>query len=62
MAGFQPPGDNPVIRPLERLSYWVMGVRPDQEQNWRQYTWDSNRCVLGRWTHRWNQTDSLTLS
>ena len=30
---------DPVIRPLERLSYWVMGVRPDQEQNWRQYTW-----------------------
>jgi len=30
---------DPVIRPIERLSYWVMGVRPDQEQNWRQYTW-----------------------
>ena len=30
---------DPVIRPLERLSYWVMGVRADQEQNWRQYTW-----------------------
>ena len=30
---------DPVVRPLERLSYWVMGVRPDQEQNWRQYTW-----------------------
>ena len=30
---------DPVLRPLERLSYWVMGVRPDQEQNWRQYTW-----------------------
>jgi K+-transporting ATPase ATPase A chain len=30
---------DPVIRPVERLSYWVMGVRPDQEQNWRQYTW-----------------------
>ncbi len=30
---------DPVIRPLERLSYWGMGVRPDQEQNWRQYTW-----------------------
>jgi K+-transporting ATPase ATPase A chain len=30
---------DPLIRPLERLSYWVMGVRPDQEQNWRQYTW-----------------------
>jgi K+-transporting ATPase ATPase A chain len=30
---------DPVVRPLERLSYWVMGVRPDQEQTWRQYTW-----------------------
>jgi K+-transporting ATPase ATPase A chain len=30
---------DPVIRPVERLSYWVMGVRADQEQNWRQYTW-----------------------
>ena len=30
---------DPVLRPLERLSYWVMGVRTDQEQNWRQYTW-----------------------
>ena len=30
---------DPLIRPVERLSYWVMGVRPEQEQNWRQYTW-----------------------
>jgi K+-transporting ATPase ATPase A chain len=30
---------DPVVRPLERLSYWAMGVRADQEQNWRQYTW-----------------------
>jgi potassium-transporting ATPase potassium-binding subunit len=30
---------DPVIRPLERLSYRLMGVRPDQEQTWRQYTW-----------------------
>lgn len=30
---------DPVIRPLERVSYRVMGVRPDQEQTWRQYTW-----------------------
>src|ERR1022692_363207 len=30
---------DPVVRPVERLSYWVMGVRPQQEQNWRQYTW-----------------------
>ncbi|HEY4417335.1 MAG TPA: potassium-transporting ATPase subunit KdpA [Verrucomicrobiae bacterium] len=30
---------DPIIRPLERLSYWAMGVRADQEQTWRQYTW-----------------------
>src|ERR1019366_6432702 len=30
---------DPAISPGERLSYWVMGVRPDQEQTWRQYTW-----------------------
>src|ERR1700744_5959692 len=30
---------DPLLRPLERLTYRVMGVRADQEQNWRQYTW-----------------------
>src|SRR5664279_6176068 len=30
---------DPVLRPLERLSYRCMGVRADQEQTWRQYTW-----------------------
>jgi len=30
---------DPLLRPLERLSYSVMGVRAEQEQNWRQYTW-----------------------
>jgi potassium-transporting ATPase potassium-binding subunit len=30
---------DPVIRPLERASYWIMGVRADREQTWRQYTW-----------------------
>src|SRR5208282_539396 len=30
---------DPVLRPLERLTYRLMGVRADQEQNWRQYTW-----------------------
>jgi len=30
---------DPLLRPLERASYWVMGVREGQEQNWRQYTW-----------------------
>ena len=30
---------DPVLRPLERLTYRVMGVRPEQEQDWQQYTW-----------------------
>jgi len=30
---------DPVLRPLERLTYWLMGVRADREQDWRQYTW-----------------------
>ena len=30
---------DPLIRPLERVSYRLMGVRADQEQDWRQYTW-----------------------
>src|ERR1017187_3708684 len=30
---------DPVVRPLERLSYRLMGVRTEQEQTWRQYTW-----------------------
>ena len=30
---------DPLIRPFERLSYRLMGVRADQEQDWRQYTW-----------------------
>ena len=29
---------DPVIRPCERLSYRLMGVRPNQEQDWKQYT------------------------
>jgi K+-transporting ATPase ATPase A chain len=29
---------HPVLRPVERLSYWAMGVKEDQEQNWIQYT------------------------
>ena len=27
-----------MIKPLERLTYWVMGVDPDREQDWKQYT------------------------
>ncbi|HXI69789.1 MAG TPA: potassium-transporting ATPase subunit KdpA [Verrucomicrobiae bacterium] len=30
---------DPVLKPLERLTYKLMGVRADQEQDWRQYTW-----------------------
>src|ERR1700744_4232202 len=30
---------DPLLRPLERLTYRVMGVRTDSEQTWRQYTW-----------------------
>ncbi|MGD0615287.1 MAG: potassium-transporting ATPase subunit KdpA [Verrucomicrobiota bacterium] len=29
---------DPVLKPLERLTYWVMGVKPGQEQGWKQYT------------------------
>jgi K+-transporting ATPase ATPase A chain len=29
---------DPVLKPLERLTYWAMGVKPDQEQGWKQYT------------------------
>jgi K+-transporting ATPase ATPase A chain len=30
---------DPVLKPLERLTYRLMGGRVDQEQDWRQYTW-----------------------
>ncbi|HSS93291.1 MAG TPA: potassium-transporting ATPase subunit KdpA [Candidatus Dormibacteraeota bacterium] len=29
---------SPVLRPLERGGYWLMGVKEDQEQTWIQYT------------------------
>jgi len=29
---------DPVLRPLERLTYSLMGVDPKREQNWKQYT------------------------
>jgi K+-transporting ATPase ATPase A chain len=29
---------DPVLRPLERATYRAMGIRPDQEHNWKQYT------------------------
>jgi K+-transporting ATPase ATPase A chain len=29
---------SPVLRPVERVSYWAMGVKEDAEQTWIQYT------------------------
>ncbi|MGH7972422.1 MAG: potassium-transporting ATPase subunit KdpA, partial [Limisphaerales bacterium] len=29
---------DPVLRPLERLTYRLMGVRADREQTWKEYT------------------------
>ena len=29
---------SPVLRPLERGGYWLMGVKEDQEQSWVRYT------------------------
>ncbi len=29
---------DPVVRPLERLTYWFMGVDPEREHGWKQYT------------------------
>src|SRR5260221_2717800 len=29
---------DPVVRPIERLTYRILGVKPDQEQNWIQYS------------------------
>ncbi|HEY2082068.1 MAG TPA: potassium-transporting ATPase subunit KdpA, partial [Verrucomicrobiae bacterium] len=30
---------DPVVRPFERLTYRVMGVRAGEEHDWRRYTW-----------------------
>lgn len=30
---------DPVLKPLERLTYRIMGVRAGEEHNWRRYTW-----------------------
>jgi len=30
---------DPVLKPLEKVTYKAMGVRADREQNWREYTW-----------------------
>ncbi len=29
---------DPVLKPLERLTYRIMGVKADQEHDWKQYT------------------------
>lgn len=29
---------DPVLKPLERLTYGLMGVKSDREQNWKEYT------------------------
>ena len=29
---------DPLLRPLEKLTYASMGVDPKREQNWKQYT------------------------
>ncbi len=29
---------DPVLKPLERVTYRVLGVKPDREQDWKQYT------------------------
>jgi K+-transporting ATPase ATPase A chain len=30
---------DPVLKPLENVTYKVMGVRAEREQDWREYTW-----------------------
>src|SRR5580658_2468363 len=29
---------DPILKPLERLTYWLMGVDPEREQDWKLYT------------------------
>jgi len=29
---------DPILKPLERLTYGMMGVKPEEEQDWKQYT------------------------
>src|SRR5215469_8567711 len=29
---------DPILKPLERLTYRLMGVKSDREQNWKEYT------------------------
>src|SRR5580692_11243162 len=30
---------DPLLKPLERITYKLMGIRDGAEQDWRQYTW-----------------------
>jgi K+-transporting ATPase ATPase A chain len=30
---------DPVLKPLEKVTYKIMGVRADEEHDWRRYTW-----------------------
>jgi K+-transporting ATPase ATPase A chain len=30
---------DPILKPLERLTYWLMGVNPEKEQDWKLYTY-----------------------
>jgi K+-transporting ATPase ATPase A chain len=29
---------DPLVRPFERLTYRILGVQPDREHDWKQYT------------------------
>ena len=64
-------GDVPIATPYAATNNWILFVRLLTTPATNQFAFEevaygaksySNRCVLGRWTHRWNQTDSLTLS
>jgi potassium-transporting ATPase potassium-binding subunit len=30
---------DPIVKPLERLTYWLMGVDPEKEQDWKLYAY-----------------------
>ncbi len=30
---------DPIVKPFERVTYRVLGVKPDAEHDWKQYTW-----------------------
>src|ERR1043166_537700 len=37
---------DPLLKPLERFTYRVMGVQPDRERDWKQYTFALLRFSL----------------